>query len=94
MTQSLEVTCPACRLPAQRVETAVEERQYGEVFCAMITERLFVHLAENGMKKTCKEKLPRLWILTMCGLDDIQLHRANTAPLMLRQAINTLVRVG
>lgn len=70
-SQSLNVWCPKCMLDAQRVETVLQERDYGEMVAVVIVERLFTHVAGNGGKKTCRDRLENPWVFTLCGMEEI-----------------------
>lgn len=70
--QSLKTVCRSCSLEAQKVESVLEERLYGEMFAVFITERIFHHVAEDGGKKICRERMPHPWLFTLCHMDEIE----------------------
>lgn len=92
-TTSLKTVCTCCSLDAQRVESVLEEREYGEYLAVMIVGRIFTHVYENGNKKRCRENLPHPWVFTLCGMEEAQLARANSDRVLARRQVISGLRV-
>ncbi len=89
----LKTICSSCSLEAQRVETVLEERTYGDQLMISIVARMFWHLYENGAKKACRENLEHPWILTLCGIQEADRAREVYRREMAKQQVTTGMRV-
>lgn len=85
--------CTSCSLEAQRVESVLEERAYGDHLAILIIGRIFTHVYENGTKKICRQNLDNPWLFTLCGMDEAELARANNALVLAKNQVITGMRV-
>ena len=88
----METPCTQCAIPAQRVETALQEQDYGDMVAVTIVARIYTHIALNGQRKQCRENLPSPWLFTLCGMDEIQKVREVAAAMMGKFGDSKLLR--
>ncbi|MCP4201166.1 MAG: hypothetical protein GY769_04450 [bacterium] len=67
-----KAVCNKCGLPARRVASVMREVSEGDLAAVFIVERQFIHVAENGQKMICLEKLEYPWLMTLCGVDELE----------------------
>lgn len=89
--QSLEVICPMCADAAQKVESVIEERGYGEVFAAILIGRIFHHLHKDGTRKQCRQTLPQEWVFTLGTIEEVDQFRRVVASLLAKSKGNTRI---
>ncbi len=90
----IRAICPKCAMEARRVVTIMSERDHGEMAAIFIVARQFVHIAENGARKICREDLPSAWLMTMCGMDEIEDARAKLAAKLSKWNVGTVLTPG
>lgn len=75
VTTKWDTPCPKCRMPAQRVESEIEERLYGgDRFAGILTARIFTHVHGDGTKTICREQVPG-WLFTLGDMSEIENFR-------------------
>ena len=90
--RDLEVVCPKCANAAQRVETVLQEKQYGNMVAVTVMARIFTHIAQNGNRVECREAIKGEWVHTLVGMDEIQKVREIAAGMMSKWGDTKLLR--
>lgn len=90
----LKTVCQSCALEAQRVESVIEERDYGDQLAVFIVAREFTHVYENGQKKRCKERLRNPWLMTLCSIEEADKVRETAARLGARNQLQSRILIG
>lgn len=90
---AFRTVCTQCLLEAQRVETVIEERAYGDMVAVVITKRIFTHIYTDGTRKHCNDVLKHPWLMTLCGMDEIEKARVVARDEMLRFQVSAGMRV-
>ena len=92
--KDIRVICSQCGLECRRVKSVVREDNHGDMAAIFIVAREFVHISENGNRKLCRENMPHPWLMTLCGMDEIQGVREKLARQLSRRDVTGILRVG
>lgn len=92
--KDIRVACSQCGLECRRVMSVMREEDHGDMAAIFIEARIFVHIAENGNRKTCRENMPHPWLMTLCGMDEVREVRENLARQLSKWDVGTILRVG
>ena len=92
--KDIRVICSQCGLECRRVMSVMREDDHKDMAAIFIVAREFVHIAENGNRKVCRENMPHPWLMTLCGMDEIHAVRDNLAKQLTKRDGGILLRVG
>lgn len=92
--KDLRVICSQCGLECRRVMSVMREEDHGDMAAIFIVSRQFVHIAQNGNRKICRENMPHPWLMTLCGMDEVREVREKLANQLSKWDVGTILRVG
>jgi len=92
--KDIRVICSQCGLECRRVMSVLRENDHGDMAAVFIVARQFVHIAKDGNRKLCREDMPHPWLMTLCGMDEVQEVRAKLAKQLSKWDVGTILRVG